>query len=39
MDDESSFLKLNFYLFSSADADQRQENWQITVKEKKVGVL
>ena len=35
MDDESSLIKLKLYLFSSADNDQQQEQWQLTVEEKK----
>ena len=38
IDDESSLLKLKFYLLSSADSEQRQYQWQLTVKEKKVVV-
>ena len=39
MDDKLSSLKINFYLSSSADDEQRQVQRQMTVKEKKVGVL
>ena len=35
MDDKSSLLKLKLYLFSSIDAEQRQEKRQLTAKEKK----
>ena len=38
MDYESSSLKLKFYLFSSASAEQRQDQRQMTLEEKKVGV-
>ena len=36
MDDESSSLKLNFYLFSSADNKQQQPQQKLTVKENKI---
>ena len=38
MDDEWSSLKLNFYLFSSIDAEQRQDQQKMTVEEINVGV-
>ena len=37
MDDESSSLKLKLYLLSSADAEQRQDQQQLSFKEKKYG--
>ena len=37
MDDECSSLKRKLYLFSSADAEQRQDQRQLSVKEKKDG--
>ena len=37
MDDKSSSLKLKKYLFSYADAEQRQDQQHLTVKEKKDG--
>ena len=39
MDDESSPLKLKPYLFSSADADQQQDQRQLTVEDKNYGSL
>ena len=39
MDDKLSPLKLKLYLFSSADADKRQDQQQLPVKEKKVRSL
>ena len=39
MDDELSSLKLKFYLFSFADTEQQQDQQQLTVENKKVGVL
>ena len=38
MDDELPYLKLNLYLFSSADAEQGQDQRDLTVEEKKLGV-
>ena len=37
MDDELSLLKIKPYLFSSADAKQRQDQSQMLVKEKNDG--
>ena len=35
MDDKSSLLKIKLYLFSSANADQRQDQKHLTIKDKK----
>ena len=37
INDESSSLKLDYYLFSSAEDEQQQDHRKLTVEEKKVG--